>query len=97
MANAPQISEEFGVSLKAAEICFDRLTRKAERERSSERVRRTADEVIALLRSKPPTQPTYLPDPCSCGMATLRWEGTKVRCASCGFFGDWFQDGDKAG
>lgn len=97
MISAEQISEEFGVSLKAAEVCFDRLRRKAERQRSAERVRKSADETIALLRGKLQKPPTYLPDPCSCGMSTLRWEGTKVRCDSCGFFGDRFQDGDKAG
>ncbi len=31
MASAVEISEQFGVSLTAAEICFERLTRKAER------------------------------------------------------------------
>jgi len=97
MRSAGEISKEFAVSLEAAEVCFDRLNRKAERQRSGERVRKSADEVIALLKGKPRPQSIYLPDPCICGMATLRWEGTKVRCDSCGFFGDHFQDGDKAG
>jgi IrrE N-terminal-like domain len=97
MPNAQEISEEFGVSLRAAELCFDRLARKAERQKSAERVRKSADDVIALLRGKTQNQPTYLPDPCICGMSTLRWDGTKVRCDTCGFFGDRFQDGDQSG
>jgi hypothetical protein len=98
MQNAQEISEQFGVSLEAAEICLDRLTRKTERHRSSERVRKSADELIALLKEKPQNQPAYLADPCSCGMRTLRAiDATKVKCDSCGFFGDPFQDGDKAG
>ena len=97
MLSAREISEEFGVSLQAAEVCFDRLARKAERQKSAERVRKSADEVIALLRStKSPATP-FLNQPCiGCGRETLIDEGMKVRCLACGFFGD-LQDGDKAG
>ena len=97
MLSAQEISEDFGVSLQAAEVCFDRLRRKAERQKSAERVRKGADEVIALLRgTKSPATP-FLNQPCiGCGRDTLINEGTKVRCLTCGFFGD-LQDGDKAG
>ena len=98
LGNAQEISEEFGVSLQAAQVCFDRLNRKAERQRSSERVRKNADELIALLRRQPQLQPTYIADPCSCGMRTLRAiDATRVKCDSCGFLGERFQDGDQAG
>jgi hypothetical protein len=96
MRNAQEISEEFGVSLQAANLCFDRLARKAERQRSAERIRKSADELIALLRGKPHNQLAYLPDPCICGMRTLRPVDSRVKCDSCGFFGDRFQDGDKS-
>jgi hypothetical protein len=98
MLSAQEISEEFGVSLQAAEVCFDRLQRKAERQKSAERVRKSADDVIALLRGKaqPPSY-AFLDQACiGCGRNTLINEGMKVRCTKCGFFGD-LQDGDPAG
>ena len=83
MLNPQEISEEFGVSLQAAQICFDRLIRKAERQRSSERVRKNLDELIVLLRRKPQAQLTYLADPCCCGMRTFRAiDANKVKCDS---------------
>ncbi len=98
MADAHEISVQFGVSLQAAEVCFDRLTRKAERQREAARVRKSADEAIELLRPKKPPQTTYLDASCgSCHMATLIPVGTKVLCDTCGFLGDRFQDGDGAG
>jgi hypothetical protein len=97
MLNVEEISEQFGVSLWAAEICFERLTLKAERQRSGERVRRSADETIALLKGKPTSQSqeSYLSDPCtSCHAVALISLGMKVLCDNCGFVGDRFQDGD---
>ena len=49
MTDAHEISVQFGVSLKAAEVCFDRVLRKAERQRNAARVRKSADEAIELL------------------------------------------------
>jgi IrrE N-terminal-like domain len=97
MTGPQEISEDFGVSLQAAEVCFGRLQRKAQRQRSAERVRRSADEVIALLRGKaPPPSNIFLGQTCiSCRQNTLINDGMKVRCTTCGFFGD-LQDGDKA-
>jgi len=100
MASAQEISEQFGVSLTAAEICFERLKRKAERQRSAERVRKIADETIALLKRGPArqSQKTYLSDPCvSCHAVALIPLGVKVVCDNCGFAGDRFQDGDNQG
>jgi len=95
MSSAQEISEQFGVSLQAAEVCFDRLTRQAERQRSGERVRKSADEAIALLNGKSANQRTYLGDPCtSCHANALIPLGIKVLCDNCGFVGDRFQDGD---
>lgn len=98
MASAQEISEEFGVSLRAAEICFERLKRQAERQRSAERVRKSADETIGILKGKSDGQgqKTYLSDPCiSCHAIALIPLGIKVLCDNCGFVGDRFQDGDK--
>ena len=107
MHSAEEISVEFGVSKRAAEICFERLLRKAEKARAAERVRRMAEEAKAVLRGqhKPnlATQsvtfltPKYLPDPCiGCGNETLILLGPKVHCETCGFTGDQLQDGDRS-
>ncbi len=97
LSSAQEIALAFGISLESAKIYFDQLLKTRDRKKSAERVRKSADATIAILKSAERPQPTYLRDPCICGMRTLRWEGTKVRCSSCGFFGDLFQDGDKAG
>jgi hypothetical protein len=100
MSTAQEISVEFGVSLQAAEICFERLKREAERQRSAERVRKSADEAIAILKGKTVEQgqKAYLTDPCiSCHANALIPLGTKVLCDNCGFVGDRFQDGDNQG
>jgi hypothetical protein len=96
MASAVEISEQFGVSLQAAKICFERLKRKAERQRSAERVRKSADEAMAFLMGKSEKQNAYLSEPCtSCHAAALIPLGLKVLCDNCGFMGDRFQDGDQ--
>jgi IrrE N-terminal-like domain len=97
LSNAQEIALAFGVSLESAKIYFSQLVKRQDRKKSAERVRKSADATIAILKCAVRPQPTYLRDPCICGMRTLRWEGTKVRCDSCRFFGDHFQDGDKAG
>jgi len=93
-----EISVEFGVSLEAAQICFDRLQRKAERARSAERVLKMAEEVKAALRkNQEPRRQTYLEDVCTvCHQQTLVANWLKVSCETCGYNGDRFQDGDKA-
>jgi len=96
LESALAIAIEFGVSLQAAELCFDRLAEKALRARSAERVRQISEETKATLRGKSSVgQPTYLGDICtSCRHATLIPISTKVLCDTCGFVGERFQDGD---
>jgi Zn-dependent peptidase ImmA (M78 family) len=91
------ISTEFGVSQEAAEVAFDHLTEKLKRRESALRVRKIADQTIAAIRKAATArQPTFLEHPCiNCTLRTLVPEGTKVRCMSCGYFGDPFQDGDQ--
>lgn len=98
MANADEISVEFGVSLQAAAICFDRLIRKAERQRTAARVRRIADQTINQLNGQAAKPSIYLDAACgSCHRQTLIPIGSdKVLCDTCGFAGDRFQDGDPA-
>ena len=105
MQNSEDISVEFGVSKRAADICFERLLKKAERARSAERVRKMAEEAKAVLSGQrklipvahaiPAAATKYLADPCTaCGKETLISLGPKVHCNSCGFSGDQMQDGD---
>jgi hypothetical protein len=98
LSSALDISVEFGVSLQAAEICFDRIAEQAERARAAERIKKISEEVKAALIGKPmPKQTGYLDDVCtSCRSATLIPIGNKVLCDTCGFVGDRFQDGDEA-
>jgi hypothetical protein len=107
MQSAEEISVEFGVSKQAADIFYDRLLKRRERARASERVRKMADEAKAALvgqrapapiTQRPPAPATkYLPDPCTaCGNETLILLGPKVHCETCGFSGDQLQDGDKS-
>ena len=51
--SAEGISVEFGISLEAAQICFDRLQKKAERARSAERVLKIAEETKARCDRTP--------------------------------------------
>ena len=97
--SAKEISEHFGVSLEAAELCFDRLLKKAERARSAERVLKMSQEVkAALLGNSKPKSAAYLEDICIvCSQQTLiPRTGNKVSCDTCGFDGDRYQDGDRA-
>ena len=95
---AEEISVEFGISLEAAQICFVRLQKKAERDRSVERVLKIAEETkAALSQNSKPTYRNYLDDICTvCHQPTLVANGPKVSCETCGFNGDRFQDGDRA-
>jgi Zn-dependent peptidase ImmA (M78 family) len=96
MRDAEEISVEFGVSLKAAKICAERLLRKKERAESAERVKKLAEETKAILRGQPSAkQASYLDAICgNCHQQTLIPISNKVLCDTCGFRGDRFQDGD---
>lgn len=97
LLTASEISVEFGVSLLAAELCFERLRRKEERAKSAERVQKINQEIKTILLGPPKhIKPSYLNDLCvSCKQATLIPIGDKVLC-ECGFVGSRFQDGDEA-
>jgi hypothetical protein len=99
LRSAFEIALEFGVSLQAAEICFDRLAKSAEHARSAERVKMSAAQAIAVLTGKiPAKQAICLDHPCLiCGQKTLIPMGNKVLCTNknCGYAGDQFQDGDR--
>ena len=109
MGSADEISIEFGVSKRAANIYFAQLLKKQDRARAYERVRKMADEAKAALAGRraptmiakwpslPAANAKYLPDTCIvCGNKTLISLGHKVHCETCGFSGDQLQDGDKS-
>jgi hypothetical protein len=88
LESAEEISSEFGVSLEAAKICFDRLTEAADRARSAERVRQS-NEAFQASKRKPAQQFSYTGDFCArCGNATLIPMGVKLLCHTCGDISD---------
>jgi len=95
LASAEEISEEFGVSLQAAQIAFERLCREKDRAISVERVMRMSEEVQKLLSPKS-IEPKCLPDPCViCENKTIVPIGAKFVCLTCGNQTDRPQDGDR--
>jgi Zn-dependent peptidase ImmA (M78 family) len=93
LESAEDISTEFGVSLQAAEIAFERLAREKDRSAAAERVMRMNKEL--QLFSSPAAQPKYLDEPCiGCGERTVVIVGVKLLC-KCGRLTDRPQDGDR--
>jgi hypothetical protein len=94
--SAEEISVEFGISLESATIYFEQLIDRKNRGKSSENVRRMADEARAIL--SPPkmlAKISYLTELCSvCGNATIFPVGHKFMCQTCDTVFDRFQDGD---
>jgi hypothetical protein len=92
--SAEEISTEFGVSLQAAEIAFERVNREKERSAAVARVMRMNDEVKQRV-SNPATAPKYLDEPCvGCGQRTVSIVGVKLLCL-CGHLTERPQDGDR--
>jgi hypothetical protein len=93
-----EISEQFLVSFEAAQLCWKRLLKKAERARSAERVLKMSEEVKVALLGNSGRKTNYLEEICTvCKRQTLvpRGDGNKVSCETCGFQGERFQDGDR--
>jgi hypothetical protein len=88
LPSAEDISTEFGVSLKAATICFERLTERLGRAEAIERVRQSNEAFQQHFR-KNDELPRYADGACgACGLATLIPIGTKLLCQSCGHISD---------
>jgi len=95
LSGPEQISTEFLVSLEAAEICFERLTERAERIRAAERVEKATLAFKEEVRTEAHAI-SYLKDLCTrCGKAMLVPIGIKFLCMNCDFVSDQFQDGDR--
>jgi Zn-dependent peptidase ImmA (M78 family) len=94
LKTAEEISTEFGISLQAAEIAFERLDREKERLAATARVMRMNEEIKQRF-SSPAAQPKYLDEPCvSCGQRTTAIVGVKLLCL-CGYQTERPQDGDR--
>jgi Zn-dependent peptidase ImmA (M78 family) len=97
MDSAEKLSTEFGVSLKVAEIEFERVEKRKNRTKSVERVRQLTEE---FKRATTPVKSamSYLPDACSvCKSQMLFPVGPKIMCQHCDTIFDRFQDGDEEG
>ncbi len=92
LKSADEISEEFGISLQAAQIVFERLEREKERAETSAYIARANQEIQE--RFSPPAQKlNFLDEPCiACGKKTVCIVGVKLLCL-CGRLSDP-QDGD---
>jgi hypothetical protein len=90
LQSAAEISTQFGVSLEAASIYFEELREKRNRANSVQRVDRLAAEFRQSVNTK-----SYIESTCpNCGRETVRLNGMKTRCDTCGRIGD-SQDGDE--
>jgi Zn-dependent peptidase ImmA (M78 family) len=93
LGSAEEISAEFGVSLQAADIVFERFTNEKDHSAAAMRVGRMNAEVQQLF-SNPIAKPKYLDEPCiGCGEKTVVMIGVKLLC-ECGRLTDRPQDGD---
>jgi hypothetical protein len=98
LASAEDIAVEFGISLTSAEIYFEQLTERRDRETSSVRVSQIANEVRQILSPKKSQELRFIDEPCTaCGQKKLIPMGVKFLCVECDSVSDRFQDGDTAG
>ncbi len=96
LSNPEEIAVKFGLSLASADIYFEQLTERRDRQASAARVRQMADEVHKALSSKPP-ELHFIDEPCTvCGQRKLIPMGVKFLCVECDNVSDRFQDGDTA-
>ena len=94
LKSAEEISTEFGISLQAAQIVFERLERESDRAKVSAHIAR-ANEDIQQRFSAPVMKPKFLEEPCvGCGQKTVCIVGVKLLCL-CGRLSDRPQDGDQ--
>ncbi|WP_315780562.1 MULTISPECIES: ImmA/IrrE family metallo-endopeptidase [unclassified Bradyrhizobium] len=94
LANPTEIALEFLVSISAAEICFERLQAKREREAASARIME-GSKAFQTLVNKSKERNHYLQALCpSCRRQTLLPLATKVGCngEGCGYIGDHPED-----
>jgi hypothetical protein len=96
LSSAKEIALAFGISQQSAEIYFKQLTERRNRKESANRVRRKADDTMAILSGRKPAPVRYMDDTCpSCGAQKILPSTSGFRCQNCGKVFD-HQDGDAA-
>jgi hypothetical protein len=94
LSSAEEIAIRFGISLESANIYFEQLLERLNRERTGEKILRMAAEFRARTTPAPP-KVQYINERCSsCGQPTVFPVGVKFLCDTCGDVSDRFQDGD---
>jgi Zn-dependent peptidase ImmA (M78 family) len=93
LATPLEIATEFLVSLSAAEICYERIEAEQQRAASVARILEANTALKALIR-RGEKKTKYLPAVCNaCHSQTLLPLGIKVGCETCGYVGDYPEDG----
>lgn len=98
LSSAEDISVQFGVSLRCAEVYFKERTEREDRTRTGEMIREMARSFSAEVKRGTDARTTsYLASPCpQCGKRTVFPVGSKFMCGTCDNVSDTFQDGDGA-
>jgi hypothetical protein len=95
LSSAKEIALAFGISLTSAEIYYEQLVKRRNKQKSAERVRQIADETIAILAVRKPVSVKYVTEACpACGMRTVLPSDSRFKCDTCKKAFDFFQDGD---
>ncbi|WP_298951434.1 ImmA/IrrE family metallo-endopeptidase [uncultured Methylobacterium sp.] len=96
LESASAYSEEFSISLKAAEIAFEEAHSERRRRESAEIIRRIADDFMGQFNKKLENNIQFIGENCpNCGEKKLAPIGVKYHCYNCGNASDKFQDGDQ--
>jgi Zn-dependent peptidase ImmA (M78 family) len=94
LSSADEISIEFGISYESAKIYFEELTALRDRGKTTEKIRRIADEFRQSVTSVA-SKPHFINEVCTvCGNQTVFPVGCKFMCQTCDNVIDRFQDGD---
>lgn len=94
LSSANEIALAFGISLQSAEIYFEQLTKRRNRKKSAQRVRKMANEAMAILSGRSSAPVNYMPNACLvCGMQKILPSISGFQCQNCGKIFD-HQDGD---
>jgi len=94
LSSANEIALAFGISQQSAEIYFNQLAKRRNKKKSAERVRKMADQTIAVLSGRKPALANNVARCClECGAQKILPSATGFRCQNCGKIYD-HQDGD---
>jgi hypothetical protein len=85
LSSANEIALAFGISQQSAKIYFEQLTKQRNKKKSAERVRKMADETIAVLSGRRPKPANDMARRClECGAHKIVPSANGFRCQNCG-------------